>query len=110
MHCTPKADESVLVTAKNAVQEKTGISCTFRVLGSGFFRTYAGENLESFTHFDLLVSDDATGELVQNDEAAQYFWDRHPDFASDDMIPNMEVLAKLHKRNEPFFIEETFSI
>lgn len=106
MHVTPNATESSLQTASEVCKQRTGLDATFRALGSGFFRVYEGEKLESFTNFTLLVCEDAEGELQGDDELAEYFWEVSPDFSAPDMLPNMPVLAELYHRNEPFFVEK----
>lgn len=110
MHCTPVANKDAVKSAAVDCLEKTGISATFRVLGSGYFRVYRDSELESFTHFTFLVSVDATGELVQDDEFAEYFWAENPDFSDADMLPNMKTLGYLHQANELFFVEQTFVV
>lgn len=110
MHGTPLADEPIIETAARVCLEKTGLAASFKVLGGGFFRTYRGPELESFTNFTFLVSDDASGELQPSDDHAEYFWAAHPDFTDDDMLPNMKTLGDLHKANQPFFIEKTFRL
>lgn len=110
MHCTPLADEPSVQTAAEACLEKTGLTATFRILGGGFFRTYRGEELESFTNFTFLVSDDAAGELKPADEHAEYFWVEQPNFTDQNMLPNMKTLGDLHKADQPFFVEKTFRV
>ena len=70
MHAVPEADVSVLDTASRILKEKTGLSGKFHALGGGYFRIYQAEQLESFTHFTLLVCEDAIGELLQHHEHA----------------------------------------
>lgn len=110
MHAYPNALESVVDTAVATCLDKTGITASFQVLGSGYFRVFKGDELESFTHFTLLVSNDAEGELAQNDESAEFFWADDPDFTELDMLPNMKTLGNLHKANELFFIEKQFTV
>ena len=110
MHVTPNATESSLETAAQVCKQRTGLDATFRALGSGFFRVYEGEKLESFTNFTLLVCEDAEGELQGDDELAEYFWEVSPDFSAPDMLPNMPVLAELYHRNEPFFVEKKLTV
>jgi len=107
MHCHPNSFEDTTKTAKDIVHESTGLICNFRPLGSGYFRIYDHDNLESFTHFTLLVSEDAAGELRAHDEHAEYEWIVDPDFSSDAMLPNMQILKDLYSSNQPFFIEKT---
>lgn len=109
MHVTPNATESSLQTASVVCKQRTGLDVAFRALGSGFFRVYEGEKLESFTNFTLLVCEDAQGELQGDDELAEYFWEASPDFTADDMLPNMPVLAELYAQGEPFFVEKRLS-
>src|SRR5690606_40319316 len=55
-------------------KERTGLDATFTALGSGFFRVFEDDKLESFTNFTLLVCEDVQGELHSDDELAEYFW------------------------------------
>ncbi len=110
MHCTPRADEPTEITASTECLAKTGVKATFRALGGGYFRVFNGAELESFTHFTLLVSDDATGDLQQADKFAEYFWAATPDFTASEMLPNMLVLGEAVAANVPIFIERTFAL
>lgn len=110
MHCTPNALEDTTKTAQKECQEKTGLHCTFSVMGGGYFRVYKNDDLESFTHFSLLVCEDATGELKVDDEYAEYFWQQDPAFAHESMLPNMSALAELYQAGELFFVEKTLKI
>lgn len=108
MHMTPTPEDDILAQASTVCRQQTGIVANFRVLGAGFFRAYDGDALESFTNFTFLVSDDAIGDLVQDDTFAEFFWVDDPDFTDPDMLPNMKTLGNLHKTNELFFIEKSF--
>lgn len=110
MHCTPNASETITETANRECQVMTGLSGAFTVKGSGYFRVYDGENLESFTNFTLLACEDATGELIQNDEYADYYWEQKPDFSDPRMLPDMPTLADLYGAGELFFVEKTLHI
>lgn len=110
MHDTPYADVISTKSAKAVCYEKTGIKANFSLLGGGYFRVFEAESLESFTNFSLLYSEDATGELIQNDQHAKYFWQTEPDFNDSNMLPNMKTLVQLYKAKKPFFVEKTFHI
>lgn len=106
MHCRPEIDQNSTDTAAACLQ-KIGLTGTFKVLGGGYFRVYEREELESFTHFTLLVCEDAAGELKSDDEFAEYFWQQDPDFRAADMLPNMKSLVARYEHGETFFLEET---
>lgn len=110
MHATPVSNEPVAVTAARECQKKTGLTCEFQPLGGGYFRVYQGEDLESFTHFTLLIAQSVSGELHQVDELADYFWVENPNFTAPDMLPNMQLLSEQCATSTPFFIEETFRL
>lgn len=110
MHGRPNAQEESTSTAAKICQEKTGLTGQFKALGGGYFRMYEGDNLESFTHFTLLVCEDAVGQLQEHDNTAEYFWEGDPDFSADNILPNMPVLVELYQAGKPFFIEKTFSL
>lgn len=110
VHVAPRSDSAVTETASDSLVERTGLRGDFAVLGSGYFRVYDGENLESFTHFDLLVCDAAVGELVQKDPNADFIWVENPDFTATDMIPNMQLLSNAYFAGKPFFMDETIRV
>lgn len=110
MHAVPEPDISVTETAGRILKEKTGLSGKFNALGGGYFRIYQAKHLESFTHFSLLVCDDAMGELSQKHEHAEYEWFDSPDFSSEQMLPNMPLLVEKYNSQQPFFIEESFNL
>jgi hypothetical protein len=108
MHALPQADRLSAEVAAESCLEQTGVTATFRVLGSGFFTTYDQDNLESYVNFTFLVSDDAEGGLRSNDPRTEFFWADDPDFTDHNMLPNMKTLGNLHKANQLFFVEKTF--
>lgn len=109
MHAIPSAGQSILETAEQTCRILTGVKASFRMLGSGIFTVYDGQDLESYTNFTFLVSDDAVGEIEQNDPLTEYYWADDPDFTDPDMLPNMKTLGNLHKANKTFFVEKTFN-
>lgn len=106
MHAIPYANETTIETAHRICEQKTGLIGSFRQLGGGFFRVYHQTELESFTHFELLVCEDISGELHPSDELAEYEWYQNPDFSAANMLPNMLILGKLYQANKPFYIEK----
>lgn len=110
MHASPEAGTTPEAQAAKVCLAKTGIQASFSVLGAGFFETYDGDNLESFTNFTFLIANDAAGELQQNDEFAEYFWEADPDFTESRFLPNMKTLGNLHKANQLFFVTKTFKL
>ena len=110
MHATPSALRTTPEQAALECKEKTGLSGDFKIVSSGYFRVFIGEELESFTHFTLLVCDDIQGELVSDSKLADYYWDVNPNFASPAMLPNMAELSRLYSDDTVTFIEKTFRI
>ncbi|MCA9330855.1 hypothetical protein KC957_02310 [Candidatus Saccharibacteria bacterium] len=110
MHATPNAHESSLETAKRTCREHTGMDATFTALGSGFFRVFEDDKLESFTNFTLLICEDAVGELRSDDELAEYFWAETIDQERPSLLPNMPTLIELYEAGEPFFVEKTLHV
>lgn len=109
MHATPNAHESSLETATRVCKERTGLDAIFTALGSGFFRVFEDDKLESFTNFTLLVCEDARGELHSDDELAEYFWAGTIDQERSSLLPNMPTLIELYEANKPFFVEKTLN-
>jgi hypothetical protein len=110
MHAQPNAAVNIAETAALECKQKTGLDGMFRVHGHGYFRVYHDNQLESFTHFTLLVCDDIRGELAQNSELADYHWELQPDFGAAHMLPNMQVLRDMYAGTAGGFIERTFDI
>jgi len=110
MHSVPVPGATVFKSAPELVQRRTGLECAFTFLGSGYFRMFKESELESFTHFTLLVCEDAKGELISSYKHAEYFWQSTPDFSAGNMLPNMQLLGELYEAGELFFVEETFQL
>ncbi len=110
MHAAPKIEMTTPEAANQACRERTGLDADFSVLGSGYFRVFDGDNLESFTHFTLLACEDVVGDLSPTDEKAEYFWETKPDFNSPTMLPNMATLAGLYEAGVLFFVEKSFQL
>ena len=110
MHVLPVAGVIPEDRARQICQETTGLTANFSVLGSGFFETYDGDALESYTNFTFLIANDAQGDLSQHDDFAEYYWVNDPDFTDPDMLPNMKTLGNLHKADQLFFITKSFQL
>lgn len=108
MHSVPVPETEVADSAAELVKRRTGLTCSFSVLGNGYFRMFKEQALESFTHFTLLVCEDAEGELIGSYKHAEYFWQTNPDFNDKSMLPNMPILVENYERGKPFFVEKTF--
>jgi len=68
------------------------------------------KQLESFTHFTLLYSENIEGDLMHSDAKASYFWESDLSRASGDVFPSTPFLYDLYKKKRPFFTEKTFYI
>ncbi|MEO8863120.1 MAG: hypothetical protein ABI354_02245 [Candidatus Saccharimonadales bacterium] len=110
MHCTPTATEEAVRTAADECLAKTGLTAEFRALGSGFFRIYDANMLESFTNFTLLTCEDAQGALLGDDDLADYYWADDIDIEDTNLLPNMSTLLELYHADKPFFVEKTINI
>ena len=110
MQAKPVANESIFETATRTCLDETGLSATFSPHGSGYFRVYRDEQLESFIHFTLLVGSDIAGDLRQNSEFGEYEWVHSPDFSSPDMLPNMQTLHKMSEGPVGSIVDETFAL
>jgi hypothetical protein len=110
MHAQPNPIDSIIKTAQEECRRKTGLRGDFTVINNGYFRVYKDDELESFTHFTLLACDDIQGELSQNDELGEYYWQIDPDFTAADVLPTARVLAEAYLHHDQSFIEQTFRI
>ena len=106
----PRADKDILETATEVCREQTGLSGSFVVHGHGYFRILRDGQMESFIHFTLLKCTEIQGELHQNTELAEYYWDMDPDWQAPDMLPNMKTLHKMLSARPGAFADETFDI
>jgi hypothetical protein len=106
MHAVAEGKEYIVDTAAKIVSEKTGLNAKFRAIGSGYFHTLHGKDLEGFTNFTVLVCESAGGQLSPQDDNAEYFWEKEPDFSHPDMLPNMKLLSDAYQKGDfPFFID-----
>ena len=110
MNASPVATQSVQDAAAHVVQQQTGLTGSFVVHGHGYFRTYRAGMLESFIHFTLLTGNDIQGELRQNSQLAEYYWDLHPDWSAEDMLPSTQTLRKMLEAPAGVFVDQTFDM
>lgn len=110
MNASPVANQETVQTAAEVCREQTGLTGTFVPHGHGYFRIYRDGALESFIHFTLLVCSDIQGELRQNSELAEYYWDTDPQWQAPDMLPNMQTLFEMSQAPSGCFVEKTFDI
>lgn len=110
MQAQPVAETNASSTAEKTCFEETGIKAEFAVQGHGYFRVYRKGELESFIHFTLLIGQDPQGELLETAESAGYFWQRTPNFARPDMLPNMQTLHRMCLGSPGSFVEATFEL
>lgn len=110
MNAQPTAENSVVSTGAEICRQQTGLVGDFVVHGHGYFRIFRAGELESFIHFTLLQCTDIQGELRQNSELAEYYWDTDPDFSAPGMLPNMQILHKMCAAPAGQFVEKRFDI
>lgn len=110
MHCIPTALEDASVTAQKECLNKSGVHAEFAALGGGYFRVFEGQKLESFTHFTLLVCEDAEGEIINSDKHAEYYWAEQVDVLDQSLLPMMPTLLQVYEKKQPFYIEQTITI
>lgn len=110
MNASPVANQETAQTAADICRDQTGLTGTFVPHGHGYFRIYRDGALESFIHFTLLVCSDIQGELSQNTELAEYYWDTDPDWQAPDMLPNIRTLVEMSQAPSGVFVEKTFDI
>jgi hypothetical protein len=110
MHVNPVATEDVFKTAKERLLAKTNLSASFRYLGSGYFKIFEDDGLESYTHFTALVAEDAEGELKQNNDKGEYFWQADIKDIFGELLPTAQALLDQYEADQPFFIEKTFKL
>lgn len=107
MHAVPDLNNTAPESAAIAALEKTGLQATFNVRGSGYLRVYEGENMESFTHFTLLESRDAVGELRQLDELAEYYWQEQIDSSDPELLPSIPYFVDALEKPGLFYFEKS---
>jgi hypothetical protein len=110
MQAQPVAESDARQTAHQTCLEQTGLSVDFSVHGHGYFRVYRQQQLESFIHFTLLLSDDVEGELTQTAAENGYHFQVMPQFDGPDMLPNMQTLHKMCEAPAGSFVEATFEL
>ena len=110
MHVNPEIGKDVFSSAHDELLAKTGINAMFNYIGSGYFTVYEGDDLESYTHFTALVATDASGELAQDSEKGEYFWQADIKSVESELLPTAKTLIDYYESGQPFFIEKTFRI
>lgn len=110
MNASPVSAQEATQTAAQICWEQTGLTGAFVPHGHGYFRIYRDGALESFIHFTLLTCSDIQGELHQNSELVECYWDTDPDWQGPEMLPNMQTLFEMSQAPAGCFVEKTFDI
>jgi hypothetical protein len=111
VHGEPVAGEPVTLTAKTRLLAKTGLSAEFTVRASGLITIYKDGALESFSHCILLVAENPSGELIQQDTTGENSWISAPDFSEDRFIPSMPLLISLVEgTHAAMYFDESYDV
>lgn len=110
MHARPNSKETIFETCKKVTLEKTGLDCDFKYRANGYFRMFDGDEVESFTHFTLLVCNKPSGKLQVNDENADYEWYKNPYFSAPEMLPNMKDITDILDDPNQTFLEKSYQL
>jgi hypothetical protein len=111
IHGEPRAGQKIAEAATAILEERTGLTASFIVRGSGFISSWENVALESYTHFVLLEAGELSGELCESDEYGENIWLSAPDFTADTMIPSMEALTdQLQSSENLFFVDLKYTI
>jgi hypothetical protein len=110
MHANPTTDKDVFLTASSELLAKTGITATFSYIGNGYFKVYENNEIESYTHFTVLVSEDAKGELCQSNNKGKYLWQENINSIGSELLPTAKLISELYEAGQPFFVEQTFNL
>ena len=107
MQAQPVASETIIETAVATCREATGISTTFRVIGSGFFRMHRNDILESFTHFTLLGADVETDTQLTS---ADLSWVINPTNTLDSPLQTLHTLIDMYEGKTDSFVDLTIAV
>jgi hypothetical protein len=110
MHVNPVVEKNIFETAKEELLAKTGLKADFTYIGGGFFKIFHGSELESYTHFTVLAAKEVEGELVQNSEKGEYFWQADIKQIEEKLLPTAKELADQYLTGQQFFVEKTFNL
>jgi hypothetical protein len=107
LHTEPSAHEDIAKTAKRALKEKANLNGSFEVRGGGYIRLLKKGELESFTHFTLLLAKDVTGNLASPGDSGENFWHQGSlDTTELNLFPNMSKLMDLLTKDDKLFFTE----
>ena len=110
MQAQPSPHEDIATTSAATLLVNTGLTGTFTAVSSGYLRIFDGDVLESFTHYTLLVADDVSGDLSQNDEFGEYEWVSDPDFTEKNFLPTVSTLVTSYLDGQSGIIEQSFTL
>ncbi len=109
-HVNPIANKEIIETAQDELRETTGLTATFTYAGEGYFKVFKGQELESFTHFTALATQDLNGELKATNQKGEYFWATDLSGIKDQLLPTAQEILKYSQTGKPFFIDKTFKL
>lgn len=110
MHVNPVANKEIIETAQDKLREITNLSAHFTYAGNGYFKVLKGDEIESFTHFTVLVAQNVQGELKQDSRKGEYFWVANINAVKDQLLPTAVEIIEQCQTSKPFFIDKTFNL
>ncbi|MEM6997361.1 MAG: hypothetical protein AAF413_00455 [Patescibacteria group bacterium] len=109
INITPNPKELIEITVKKQIKERLGVDISdVSTVGSGYFRTYDDESLESFIHMTIITAACSSRDTLKEGKRASYEWYQDPDFEDTAMMPGVSLIANKIKLGDPFFFDERY--
>jgi hypothetical protein len=110
MHAEPQPKQTQEETATQTLKEITNLDGSFQYVCSGLQTSTHDGAIENFISFNLLMCNDAHGELRSQDDYYEFFWQTKPDWSDTSMVPSMPHLANTLAHKNPPFLHLFFEV
>ena len=95
--------KNLLTASQLEFKRVSGLSASLSYAGNAYVTQFNSDNsLESCVHIHLLVASHLEGNLQNNDESAEMFWLKDPDWTSPDIIPSVPDLIEFADSSQSF--------
>lgn len=110
VHGEPVAREAIEVSATRLFAAKTGLQASFTVRGCGYIKIFKSNELESFTHFTLLLADAYSGTLLHKIGNGENEWIANDSLEKEDVIASTPVLLGNLESKKMFFEQLEYNL
>lgn len=98
--------ETIQVAANRELKEKSGLTANLTHIGEAYVISYEQDQLVSHMLFHIFLAKDFRGNLTEEGDYGQFFWQKITPTKADQYFPGfIEIYQAISTKHHPFFLE-----